>query len=78
MFVLGDLARIRALFDERLWTDLTLEKWRYEHEPLATYPTPEKEIATWPRYLSPECGRAPPREPAAQRLASCHDGEEKT
>ena len=53
MFVLGDLARIRALFDGRLWTDLTLEKWRYEHEPLAKYPTPEKEIARWPRYLPP-------------------------
>ena len=51
MFVLGDLSRIRGLFDPQLWTGLTLEKWRYDHEPLPQYLTPEKETAAWPSYL---------------------------
>jgi SAM-dependent methyltransferase len=51
MFVLGDIPRVRALFDPQLWTGLTLEKWRYEHEPLPKYPTPEKESAAWASYL---------------------------
>jgi SAM-dependent methyltransferase len=47
MFVLGDTARARALFDERFWSGVTLERWRYDHEPLPKYPTPPKEIALW-------------------------------
>jgi SAM-dependent methyltransferase len=37
MFIVGDLERIRALFHPSLWTDVTLEHWRHEHEPLAPY-----------------------------------------
>jgi hypothetical protein len=51
MFVRGDIPRIRRLFDDALWSDVTLEKWRRDHEPLAPYPTPEKEVAAWPSYL---------------------------
>jgi SAM-dependent methyltransferase len=51
MFVSGDLERIRQLFDARLWNDVTLEKWRFEHEPLPSYPTPSHEIAHWPSHL---------------------------
>jgi hypothetical protein len=59
MFVLGDVARVRRLFDDHRWTDVVLEKWRYEHEPLPSYPTPAKEIEAWPRFLSADaCTRA--------------------
>jgi hypothetical protein len=51
MFVRGDIRRIRRLFDDALWSDVTLEKWRYDREPLAPYPTSEKEVAAWPSYL---------------------------
>jgi SAM-dependent methyltransferase len=51
MFVRGDIPRIRRLFDDALWSDVTLEKWRYDREPLAPYPTSEKEVAAWPSYL---------------------------
>lgn len=44
MFIVGDLERIRGLFDTALWTDVTLERWRYEHEPLAPF-RPWKRLA---------------------------------
>jgi SAM-dependent methyltransferase len=62
MFVLGDLGRIRAAFDETLWTDVLFEKWRYDHEPLPKCPPPPKEVANWPSDLA---ARA-----AARRLES--------
>ena len=62
MFVLGDLGRIRGLFDETLWTDVLFEKWRYDHEPLPKCPPPPKEVANWPSDLA---ARA-----AARRLES--------
>ena len=46
MFVLGDLGRIRGSFDETLWTDVLIEKWRYDHDPLPKCLPPLKEIAT--------------------------------
>ena len=41
MFVAGDIPRIRALFDDSLWKDVVLERWRYDHAPLPRYPVPE-------------------------------------
>jgi hypothetical protein len=63
MFVLGDVARIRRLFDDSRWADVVLEKWRYDHAPLPEYPTPAKEIAAWPRYLSAAARARAAREP---------------
>jgi SAM-dependent methyltransferase len=57
MFVLGDLPRIRALFDDSLWSDVTFERWRYDYAPLAPYPTPQKEVAAWPEALRREAAR---------------------
>jgi hypothetical protein len=57
MFVLGDLARIRALFDPGIWTDVVLERWRYDYAPLPAYPTPGKEVAAWPEALRREAQR---------------------
>jgi SAM-dependent methyltransferase len=47
MFVLADLPRIRRLFDDSLWTDVVMEKWRYDYAPLPKYPTLEKDVAYW-------------------------------
>jgi SAM-dependent methyltransferase len=44
MFVAGDVERIVALFAEELWTDVTIERWRYDHDPLPRYPTPAADI----------------------------------
>ena len=44
MFVAGDVARIVALFATELWADVTVERWRYAHEPLPRYPTPAADI----------------------------------
>jgi hypothetical protein len=44
MFVAGDVARILALFAGALWTDVTAERWRYDHDPLPRYPTPAADI----------------------------------
>jgi SAM-dependent methyltransferase len=57
MFVLGDLARIRALFEPELWSDVVFERWRYDHEPLPRYATPAKEVAAWPDALKREAAR---------------------
>lgn len=38
MFIIGDLPRIRSLFDESLWQDITIEQWRRDYHPLAKYP----------------------------------------
>ncbi|HUO68591.1 MAG TPA: methyltransferase domain-containing protein, partial [Gammaproteobacteria bacterium] len=45
MFVAGDVPRILALFDRTLWTNLIVERWRYEHAPLPRYPTPAADAA---------------------------------
>ena len=44
MFVAGDVDRIAALFANDRWADLTIERWRYDHEPLPRYPTPAADI----------------------------------
>ena len=44
MFVAGDVDRIVALFARELWTAVTVERWRYDHEPLPRYPTPQADI----------------------------------
>jgi len=44
MFVAGDVERILALFAADLWTDVTAERWRYDHEPLPRYPTPAADV----------------------------------
>jgi SAM-dependent methyltransferase len=44
MFVAGDVPRIVALFTKELWTDVTVERWRYDHAPLPRYPTPAADV----------------------------------
>lgn len=44
MFVAGDVPRIVALFDRALWSDVVVERWRYDHAPLPRYPTPAADV----------------------------------
>ena len=44
MFVAGDVERIVALFASDAWADVTIERWRYDHEPLPRYPTPAADV----------------------------------
>jgi hypothetical protein len=44
MFVAGDVARVVALFSGELWTDVTVERWCYDHAPLPRYPTPAADV----------------------------------
>jgi len=44
MFIAGDLERILALFEPKLWADLTVERWRYDHDPLPRFPTPDNDV----------------------------------
>lgn len=54
MFIVGDLPRIRALFDPAMWSDVAFEKWREDHAPLPRYapgpnlfPRWEKEVTSY-------------------------------
>jgi SAM-dependent methyltransferase len=44
MFVAGDVPRIVSLFAAERWADVTVERWRYEHDPLPRYPTPAADV----------------------------------
>lgn len=48
MLIVGDVARVRALWSPLLWSNAVFETWRLDHAPLPRYaPTPE-EVALWP------------------------------
>lgn len=47
MFIMGDVDRIAALFDGSMWSDVRIEKWRQDYDPLRRYPTPETDRDTW-------------------------------
>lgn len=48
MFIAGDVERIRAQFDPAHWSDLVVERWRLDHEPLVAYPPSERAQQDWP------------------------------
>ncbi len=47
MFIMGDLERVRALFDPMYWEHLVEEHWREDHLPLRPYPAGERAQADW-------------------------------
>jgi SAM-dependent methyltransferase len=51
MFIMGDLQRIRDLFDEVRWQGLVMERWRRDFEPLEKYPPSAKVQAEWPQEI---------------------------
>jgi SAM-dependent methyltransferase len=52
MFVVGDIQRIRDLFDPNLWHDIIIERWREDCSPLERYPTPEGDASGWERFVT--------------------------
>ena len=52
MFIMGDVARIRAVFDDAGWEDIVVERWRREYEPLEKYPPSAKVQREWPIEIS--------------------------
>lgn len=48
MFIMGDLDRIRALFENIRWTAVVMERWRLSFEPLRRYPPSARVQAEWP------------------------------
>ena len=67
MFIMADLPRIRALFDDTRWTDVTMERWRLNHAPLKAFPPSQKVQAEWALEISsyPEEEVSPLREAAS-------------
>ena len=66
IFVMGDIERIRSLFDSRVWREVTLQKWRFDHSPLPVYSPPEKETRLWAERVR---GYAPEKVDALRRSA---------
>ncbi len=57
MFIMGDFDRIRGLFNPEGWTDVLLEKWREDHEPLPVQRPRPRKVKEWQseiRSYSPE------------------------
>jgi SAM-dependent methyltransferase len=52
MFIMGDVGRIRGLFETGGWTNLVLERWRRAYAPLEKYPPSPKVQAEWPLEIS--------------------------
>lgn len=52
MFIMGDLPRIQALFDEARWQDIVFERWRLDHAPLEPYPPSSRVQTEWPIEIS--------------------------
>lgn len=52
MFIMGDVAAIRGLFDPEMWSEVTLERWRYHHAPLERYASAEKLYPEWEQEIT--------------------------
>lgn len=51
MFIMGDLDRIRSLFDGNRWAEVVVECWRRDHLPLESYPPSERAQQDWPQEI---------------------------
>ena len=52
MFVMGDLERIRSLFNPQDWTSLVIERWRRDYAPLGRYAPTATVLKEWPIEIS--------------------------
>jgi len=52
MFILGDVDRIKALFDPRDWGAIELQRWRHEYAPLERYAPTATVLREWPIEIS--------------------------
>jgi SAM-dependent methyltransferase len=47
MFIMGDLERIRSVFERDRWDEIVIERWRHDHEPLPAYPPTARIQQEW-------------------------------
>lgn len=47
MFIMGDIEKILSYFPETHWTDINIERWRYNYEPLEAYYPDQKLFEEW-------------------------------
>lgn len=52
MFIVGDVQRIRRLFDPLPWKNITIERWREDYSPLERYRTPDRDVKLWERSVT--------------------------
>lgn len=53
MFIMGDLAKVRSIFSDKIWKNVQIEKWRENYEPLERYTPPETVLVNdWPVEIS--------------------------
>lgn len=52
MFIMGDVNRLRRLFDDAQWQDVVMERWRRDYEPLQRFMPGAKVLAEWPIEIS--------------------------
>jgi len=52
MFIMGDLQKIRSLFDDAKWDNVVMERWRLNYDPLERFLPPQHELDIWPEEVS--------------------------
>jgi len=52
IFILGDIRRLRLLFEPLPWSKVTIEKWREDYEPLERYTAPDEDRGLWRESVS--------------------------
>lgn len=48
MFIVGDVQRVRSLFENAYWENVHIERWRENSAPLSRYVPSDKEFKDWP------------------------------
>ncbi len=52
MFVMGDVDKLRELFDDSKWDDVEVERWRHKYEPLERFLPSQPELDLWPEEVT--------------------------
>lgn len=52
MFIMGDIARIKSLFNLQEWSEIQLERWRRDYTPLNRYAPTATVLKEWPIEIS--------------------------
>ena len=52
MFIMGDVEKLRTLFDDSKWEDVVVERWRRKYEPLERFLPPQSELDLWPEEVT--------------------------
>lgn len=52
MFVMGDVDKLRELFDDSKWDDVEVERWRHKYAPLERFLPSQPELDLWPEEVT--------------------------